>query len=60
MAKAVKFVGPEEGREIAATGQWVGHGETVVVEDDELAKALLAQEGYWERSSADKAKEEGE
>lgn len=56
--KSVKYVGPYEGVEIAATGQWVNRGETVSIEDDDLAKNLLEQADDWERSSAAEAKEE--
>lgn len=53
MATKIRYVGSEESREIAATGQVVERGHLVEIEDDELAKSLLKQ-AVWEK--ADKKK----
>lgn len=57
--KTVKYIGDYEEVEIAATGQIVKRGESVSVDDDELAKALLEQESNWERSSAKEVSDSG-
>lgn len=43
----LKYVGPFDQVEIAATGQWVEQGKTVEVEDA-VAKSLLEQ-SIWEK-----------
>lgn len=47
MSRKWKYVGPFDEVEIAATGQVVGRGETVEVEDPEISKGLEGQE-TWE------------
>lgn len=45
--KKIRYVGPHDEVEIAATGQFVQRGHQVEIEDDDLAKSLLDQ-SVWE------------
>lgn len=45
--KKIRYVGPHDEVQIAATGQIVPRGHQVEIEDDDLAKSLLEQE-VWE------------
>lgn len=56
--KKLRYVGPSDEVQIAATGQIVQRGHQVEVEDDELAKALLEQD-VWERVTTPKEKTSG-
>jgi hypothetical protein len=47
MASTLTYVGPFDAVEIAATGQVVAYGETVVIEDPDLADNLSEQD-CWE------------
>jgi len=51
----VKYVGPFDGVEIAETGQVVGNGESVEV-DDELGRRLVEQ-ACWVKQAAKKTAE---
>lgn len=46
----ITYIGPDEGRVIAATGQAVRRGETVDVPDD-IAEALCEQTDQWSTAS---------
>lgn len=48
MATRIVYVGPFDGVEIADTGQYVGRGEEVEIEDNDLAENLLTQ-SIWAR-----------
>lgn len=54
--KKIRYVGPSDEVQIAATGQIVERGHQVEIEDDELAKSLLQQEENWERVTVSKEK----
>ncbi len=56
MGTRITYVGPfVDGVEIEATGQLVGHGETVTIDDAGLAASLLEQ-AVWERPNTKAAK----
>lgn len=51
----IVYVGPQEGVEIADSGQWAAKGEEIEVESD-LAERLLEQD-VWARTTAKAAKQ---
>lgn len=57
--KKIRYVGPEESIQIAATSQWVQNNHQVEIEDDDLAKSLLEQTDNWERVTAKKESSDG-
>lgn len=48
----IRYCGPHDVVEIAATGQVVARGDTVDVADAELAAALLEQPDNWQPTKA--------
>lgn len=49
--KKIRYVGPHDEVQIAATGQIVQQNHQVEIEDDDLAKSLLEQTDNWEKVS---------
>jgi len=54
--KKIRYIGPNEEVQIAATGQVVSQNHQVEIEDDDLAKSLLEQTENWERVTGTKEK----
>jgi hypothetical protein len=52
--KKIRYIGPNDEVQIAATGQIVQQNHQVEVEDDELAKSLLEQTDNWEPVTKEK------
>lgn len=50
----IRYTGPFDQVEIAATGQVVDRGQTVDIEDQAVAAALLTQADTWKKVSAPK------
>lgn len=53
--KKIRYVGPFDQIQIAATGQVVEQNHQVEIEDDELAKSLLEQTDNWELVKKEKS-----
>jgi hypothetical protein len=54
--KKIRYIGPEDEVQIAATGQVVPRNHQVEIDDDDLAKSLLEQKDNWERVTTTKEK----